>query len=130
MDTTAQLAVLRWRREDAPFLHAVDDDNGAIRVSDRWGPDFVLRGFWTCGTTGPRGRWATFEEAVDAAYRHLVLREPEPDPSWDHEQAVADACERMARYLRKPHHMRTVEEARRVGVTTILREIVNGWSLG
>jgi hypothetical protein len=78
------LAAIGWRvdRHSNGDTCATDAASGALRISDRWGPEWIRRDHFACGSRGPEGAWLTFDEAVAAAYRHHVLGEREAvDPS-------------------------------------------------
>jgi hypothetical protein len=78
------LAAIGWRvdRHSNGDTCATDAASGALRISDRWGPEWIRRDHFACGSRGPEGAWLTFDEAVIAAYRHHVLGEREAvDPA-------------------------------------------------
>ena len=57
---------------------AVDRGTGAIRISDRWGPDFKKTGRWTVAgrVADVPGDFGSFEAAVDAAYAAKFHADP------------------------------------------------------
>jgi hypothetical protein len=75
----AMLASIGWRLDyhGNGDVCATDVHSGALRISDRWGPDWTRAAIFACGSRGPEGAWLTFDEAVAAAYRHHVLGERE-----------------------------------------------------
>jgi hypothetical protein len=65
------LAAIGWRqREINGHPCAEDIGNDALRISNQWGNG--IESMYRCGSRGPRGTWARFDEAVTAAYRYHV----------------------------------------------------------